>query len=110
MNDAVNTQGTGSHHRHCGCSSQARTKQGEHTYPSGPPEDQPGSHTDAPRHLLFIGAESRFVFHLVQLVYFMLLQREPNTTVNRRVRKPRHDTKAGTLKGLILEVNMFPSH
>lgn len=43
--------------------------------------------TDSPRHLLIIGAESRLVLHLVQLVHFMLLQRESNMTMDTRVGK-----------------------
>lgn len=42
--------------------------------------------TETPRHSLFIGAEGRLVLHLVQLVYFMLLQRE-SRTMDRKVGK-----------------------
>lgn len=42
---------------------------------------------DSPRHSLIIGAEGRLVLHLVQLVHFMLLQRESNMTMDTRVGK-----------------------
>lgn len=44
----------------------------------GPPPAR--SRAGLSRHSLFTGAQGRLVLHLVQLVHFMLLPREPNKT------------------------------
>lgn len=60
--------------------------------------------TESPRHSLFTGAEGWLVLHFVQLVYFMLLQRESNKTRDISVLgNPKPDTMTGVFwKGFLL--------
>lgn len=60
---------------------------------------QPGAQTDSPGHSLFIGAEGWLILHLVQLVDFMLLQREPNKTMHVSAWKPTAGHKEDFCKG-----------
>lgn len=76
--------------------------------PSGPEPRR------SPRHSLFTGADGWLVLYLIQLVDFMLLQREPNKTVHVSAWKPKAGHKEDFWKGssscFFWESNCIPDH